>query len=338
MELLKLGPKEWTRDNLPALEGGDSVVLNLAKKYVVDASFPATIGAHSASHSAVLTPTVIEMDPQGRAVAEHATVSPLSNIVPTEAIPWAKWVELEASPDEAEEKMGKCLLESTIRSMHGHILKLTFPLFWLGKGKVVQALTTESVAVGALVRPLFFWRPHSMVMENEPGVRHPKGVTCTVEWATDPSALERSKGLEVKEVKLNVFISPDYKLPKAKSNDFDWTKTEDVHPFWFIKRSGKEEDVANMPTLYEEVTHIIAGSYKALVKAKAKVIPQTYTFTVSYPCLVNTVPIPAGKEVILNWKAAKRGDKGNGDAKRKTALDQIAQEDKKQRKAKTKMT
>ena len=53
---------------------------------------------------------------------------------------------------------------------------------------------------------------------------------------------------------------------------------------------------------------------------------------------MNTVLIPAGKEVILNWKAAKRGDKGNGDAKRKTAFDQIALEDRRQRKAKTKTT
>ena len=44
-----------------------------------------------------------------------------------------------------------------------------------------------------------------MMMENEPGVRHPRGVTCTAAWATSPSDDHVARGIEVKEVKMNVF-------------------------------------------------------------------------------------------------------------------------------------
>ena len=64
-----------------------------------------------------------------------------------------------------------------------------------------------------------------------------------------------------------------------------------------------------MEMIQESATHAIASPFKALGKAKAKVKPQTFTFSVSYPCLVNTVAIPAGKEVILDWKVAKRCEK-----------------------------
>ena len=88
----------------------------------------------------------------------------------------------------------------------------------------------------------------------------------------------------------------------GKALELDWTNSEDVHPFWFTKRAGKNDDAANMEMIYDSVVHVIACPFEALVKAKAKVLSQTYTFTVSYPCLVNTVPMLAGKEAILNWK------------------------------------
>ena len=177
-----------------------------------------------------------------------------------------------------------------------------------------------------------------MVMENEPGVRHPKGVTCDVQWRSTPNAVDLSKGLEGKDVKVKVFISPELKLPKARSIDLDWTKTEEVHPFWFIKRSCKEEDVKNMELIFDSVQHIISAPFKE-VNGKVKmtaVIPQTDTYHMSYPCLVNTVPIMAGQELILSWKATKPG-KDDKDV-RKNAFDQIANADRKGRKAKAKAT
>ena len=335
LELLKLGPNEWTRSILPALEAPqDSQILIIANKHIADVSFPARKPAVQ-RHD--LTPAVIEMDDQGRVVSELATASPLRNMVSTEHIPWEKWVELEACPDEAEEKIGKCMLEITIRSMHGHIMRSTLPIALARQGKAVQALTTRDVEIGELVIPLFFRKPHSMVMENEPGVRHPRGVTCTVTWATSPSDDERDRGLEGIEVKMNVFIQPEFKLPKAKSLGLEWTKTEEVHPFWWIKRSCKEEDVKNMEMIYESATHIVSANHQTLKQKKAEVLPATDTYHVSYPCLVNTERIRAGKEIILNWNVTKP-PKEQKDVPRKNAFDQIAQKDKRQRKARPQAT
>ena len=149
------------------------------------------------------------------------------------------------------------------------------------------------------------------------------------EWATGPTDLERSKGLEVKEVKLNVFIQLEFKLPKAKSLGLEWTKTEEVHPFWWIKRSCKEEDEKNMEMIYESATHIVSASHQALKEKKAAVLPATDIYHVSYPCLVNTERILAGKEIILNW-TPKKPPKDEKDVPRKNAFDQIAQQDKRQ--------
>ena len=106
------------------------------------------------------------------------------------------------------------------------------------------------------------------------------------------------------------------------------TKTEEVHPFWFIKRTDKDESVANMDRVFDDWTQVVASPLKALVKANAKVTPATYTSSVSLPCLVNTVPIMAGEEVILKWKA-KPAQKRKDDQPEKTAFDQIARQEKK---------
>ena len=52
---------------------------------------------------------------------------------------------------------------------------------------------------------------------------------------------------------------------------------------------------------------------------------------------MNTEPILAGQELISNWKP-KKLEKDYKDVPRKNAFDQIAQADRKQRKAKTKAT
>ena len=89
------------------MDGLTNEILILANKHIADVNFP---GSAHEDRPPDLTPTVIEMDSKGRVASELATVSPLRNTVPTEHIPWDKWVELEACPEEAEEKMGKCLL------------------------------------------------------------------------------------------------------------------------------------------------------------------------------------------------------------------------------------
>ena len=118
----------------------------------------------------------------------------------------------------------------------------------------------------------------------------------------------------------------------------EWAKTDEIH-----KRSSKEEGVKNMEIIYDSVTHIISAPYKELnekLPKTARVLPQTDTYHVSYPCLVNTVPMKAGQELILTWKPTKPGKDGKDDktVPRKNAFDQIAHADRKLRKAKTRAT
>ena len=137
-----------------------------------------------------------------------------------------------------------------------------------------------------------------MVMEGEQGgVRPAKGVYCNVQWVRGPlSEIEREKvGGWAEEVSVKVLVAPERKFPRGKITCLDWIKTEEVHPFWFIKRGKPHEDVPNMELAYNSVSHIMAAPFQALVKAKAKVKPRTDTFTVEHSCLVNTVAIEAGR-------------------------------------------
>ena len=161
-----------------------------------------------------------------------------------------------------------------------------------------------------------------MVMDGDrEGVRPPKGVYCNVQWVRGPiTKAEKEKfGDVIVEVSVKVFVAPEHKLPKGKIDSLDWTAKEEVHPFWFIKRGKPHEDAPNMELVYNSVSHIMASPLKALVKAKAKVKPQTDTFTVEYPCLVNTAVIEAGQEVILKWDQ-KKEEKASHDQKEKRPL------------------
>ena len=137
-------------------------------------------------------------------------------------------------------------------------------------------------------------------MENEAVIANSKAVKILAAWATTPSQQEVDCVMEDNSVETYVHVLPELKLPKAGGKV---TKTEEVHPFWFIKRTDKDESVANMEMVFDDWTQVVASPLKALVKANAKVTPATYTSSVSLPCLVNTVPIMAGEEVILKWKA-----------------------------------
>ena len=105
-----------------------------------------------------------------------------------------------------------------------------------------------------------------------------------------------------------------------------WEKA-DLHPFWFISRASPDEEPKkpddsipepNMDAIYEDMTCVAASGLEALVYAKVEgLTPVTDTYSVSFPCLVNTVPIASGTEVILSWKAEKLEKK---ESNRKTVV------------------
>ena len=77
-----------------------------------------------------------------------------------------------------------------------------------------------------------------MVMEGEQnGVRPRNGVYCNVDWTRRfASKVEQEK-----------FGEAELKVPRGNINEsLDWTKTEGLDPFWFIKRGLPHVDIPNM--------------------------------------------------------------------------------------------
>ena len=146
-----------------------------------------------------------------------------------------------------------------------------------------------------------------MVMEGEQGgVRPRNGVNCTVDWtqrSVSPSEIEEFGEL-VDEVSVNVFISPEAKTPKGMPNEaLEWTCSEELHPFWFVKR-GKPEDKPNMKLMFITASEIVACDIKHLVAAGASVEPIMEAARITYPCLENTVDSGPDEELILEWSQA----------------------------------
>ena len=101
------------------------------------------------------------------------------------------------------------------------------------------------------------------------------------------------------------------KLPTKGDKGLEWSPYDNVPPFWLIRRTEKDEDEpqANADLVYQDLTHVMACSFKPLSSAVAELAPSTETFSVSVPCIVNTRPIEAGDEVVLTWRLRQRKEK-----------------------------
>ena len=142
-------------------------------------------------------------------------------------------------------------------------------------------------------------------------------------------------GNDVEDVFVKVFVGPEAKVPKGKPNEaLEWTMSEELHPFWFVKR-GQPWDTSNMELIFLAASHIIACDCKALVQAGGSDKPVTEVAQVSYPCLVNTVDIEPDKELTLKWsqQAVKATPKA---PKQKNAFGQLADSEVKAKKARQK--
>ena len=100
-------------------------------------------------------------------------------------------------------------------------------------------------------------------------MRPRNGVHCKVDWIrrSVSSAEIKEYGELVDEVSVDVFIAPEMKMPKGTINEnVEWTMSEELHPFWFVKR-GKPEDKPNMELLFLSTSQIRACDIKNLVAA-----------------------------------------------------------------------
>ena len=136
------------------------------------------------------------------------------------------------------------------------------------------------------------------------------------------------------DVEVRLKVQPELKCPTNGAKGFAWTQSDVVHLFWFIQRADKNEIEANTDLVQQVLTHVMACSFSAVTSSAAKVPPTTNTFSLSVPFIVNTQAIEMGKEVILKWKPTD--NKRKHAAADTNAFDQIAQRDKRQRRAKAK--
>jgi hypothetical protein len=200
--------------------------------------------------------------------------------------------------------------------------------------------TKEAIPKGQCVIPIFFRRSSSMVMEGEQGgVRPRNGVNCKVDWRRRSVSSDEIKnfGELVDEVSVNVFIAPEVKVPKGKLNEaVEWTMTEELHPFWYVKRA-QPEDKNNMELVFLSTQQILACDIDRDFRTKKGVSLKSVMEVshVQYPCLVNTMDVEPDVELILEWsqlavKGPAKAEKG------KNAYDQLVASEKTAKKAKHK--
>ena len=168
-------------------------------------------------------------------------------------------------------------------------------------------------------------------------MRPRNGVNCKVDWRRRSVSSDEIKnfGELVDEVSVNVFIAPEVKVPKGKMNEaVEWTMTEELHPFWYVKR-GQPEDKKNMELVFLSTSNILACDTLALVEKGAAVKNVIMPTQIQYPCLVNTMDVGPNEELILEWsqlavKGPTKAEKG------KNAYDQLVASEKTAKKAKHK--
>ena len=117
-----------------------------------------------------------------------------------------------------------------------------------GKSSTVQA--TTHLKPGELMIPLYYQRHNSLYpavagggILSRPGVRrHPHAVVGDVKWPV--SEAEKNAGIE--DHHIIFFVHPEFKLPSKSTvvaDEFDWSKSDAVHPFWGIMRQKADTDM-----------------------------------------------------------------------------------------------
>ena len=311
-------------------------LMNMVAEHMRDPDFITnpTSASSVVTGKPVLAPKVIRMDEEGRPLSQHETMTTKKR-QEVETIPWSLWASEQTKRDA--HSMAKMFLSLGMATVHGND-NTPKPIALVRKGGSIQALTTDSLKTRQLVIPLFFKKQSSVVTGCDGTPVHPKAVCAKVSWLATPTACEKDAGLECENTEVMVHVQPELKLPMKGDKGLEWAPSDNVHPFWFIRRTEKNEDEAqaNADLVYQDLTHVIACSFKPLSSAVAELTPSTETFSVSVPCIVNTRPIEAGAEVVLKWRLQQRNDKRKNEGSEETAFDQILHKAKSHFRAKAK--
>ena len=149
---------------------------------------------------------------------------------------------------------------STERQGYDDHATTTIPISCVRSGSVIKALTTRTIEAGELVVPLFSKKQSSMVTVGEGVNVHPKAVCAAVSLAVTPSDADREADSEGKSENriVPVHVQPELKLPTKGEKGWDWTLSDVVHPYWFIKRTDKDDSEPNAHMVFQDVTHVQA--------------------------------------------------------------------------------
>ena len=122
---------------------------------------------------------------------------------------------------------------------------------------------TRDFSERSLMILVYFQKPGSLCSVNNASVkRHPNAVAGSVAWPV--SEQEKAGGVEEEERTLDLYVQPEFKLPKPdkESTEWTWDKGVALHPFWAIKRQSSVEEEWNAELIWRDVTVLVAGEQK----------------------------------------------------------------------------
>eukprot|EP00959_Pyramimonas_sp_CCMP1952_P164283 3434438-Pyramimonas_sp.AAC.1 len=88
---------------------------------------------------------------------------------------------------------------------------------------------------------------------------------------------------------------------------------------------------ANAAMVMEKLTQVVASEFSRVKEAKGNANACVVTYAVTLPCIVNTVAVKAGQEIVAMWHKAAIQKKTTTPDKQ-TAFDQLARAPKKPKK------
>ena len=204
------------------------------------------------SEKEALQPKPAQLDSDGKVISTHATHEPKA---PTQVqtVSWRPW--LDAQFLNHDEMYARSVIMSSMLAMHKSASAM--PLALILDGTSTRMRATEQLMPRKLMIPVYFRKHQSLNAAVAVGcstsgvVRHPHAVECVVKWPV--SEAEKKAGLEDGEREKIFFVQPEFRLPKSttnKANEFEWSKTDDVHPFWGIKRQALDIDAWNLSLIH----------------------------------------------------------------------------------------
>ena len=198
-----------------------------------------------------------------------------------------------------------------------------FPIRLKIKHNRVQALATQTIKAGELFVPLFLMNPRSVVAENDTIMTplHQEPLFAEIAWSEF-------------QYPVRFMIQPELQSAKLRADGSIQEVPPDVHPFWFIQRTGCEPHRSSLGPYYRSNARITTRDFHFEKSGRDswgipdadKLLDTLSTFEVALPVITNTRAIQAGHEVILK-RIPPRNPQPCDSSRANTEVGQIMMED-----------